>query len=203
MNPWYKQAVFLQATKPSSLDGSTMTAQAYPKSFVCLVGMPGAGKTTAGALLAKRLQVPFWDLDEEVVRDCGLSIATLFAQRGEAAFRHHEAVTLHRLLTQHDAGVIACGGGTWSQPALRTLMAQKSSPVWLDATFAVLAQRLLAYSGTPVRPLLAQADPTAALQTLWQARQDDFRLCPYRVDTSGLTPHKVAEAITELVCLPI
>ncbi len=99
--------------KPIPLDQAEAIYQAIlrSKENIVLTGMPASGKSTVGKALADALHRPFLDLDEEIVRDAGCDIPTLFATEGEAAFRDREARVLREQLAGKTACVIATGGG--------------------------------------------------------------------------------------------
>ena len=78
--------------------------------IVYLVGMPGSGKSTVGREVAGRLGVPFVDLDGEIERRHGSTVAEIFSSEGETAFRALEARALVEV-SRHDPSVVACGGG--------------------------------------------------------------------------------------------
>lgn len=81
------------------------------KENIVLIGMPGAGKTTVGRTLATRLGRPFFDTDEEIVREAGRSIPAIFAMEGENGFRARESRVIARVSSLAEGAVIACGGG--------------------------------------------------------------------------------------------
>ncbi len=137
-----------------------------------LVGLPGSGKTAVGRRLSRRHGATFVDLDEEIERDAGRPIPSIFAEEGEAGFRARERRAIRSLgpgdprtgLTR----VIATGGGAPIDPRNRWLLYRGRMAAWLDAPPEILAQRL---RNSPVpRPLLSGHDPVAAMRLLAATR---------------------------------
>ncbi len=110
--------------------------------MILLVGFMGSGKSTVGARLAERLGCAFLDLDTRIEAAAGCSIYEIFDRQGEAAFRELEHRELARLLDEPASpGVVALGGGTFTQPDNLELIESRSTvSVWLDAP----AEELLA-----------------------------------------------------------
>jgi shikimate kinase len=133
---------------------------------IYLVGMMGAGKTTVGKLLARRLKRRFIDADHEIERRCGVRIPVIFDIEGEAGFRSREAQVIAEL-SALDGIVLATGGGAVLAPENRRLLASRGTVVYLRAMPADLYQRLRHDKN---RPLLATADPLARLQELYKQR---------------------------------
>ncbi|HEX4945382.1 MAG TPA: shikimate kinase [Blastocatellia bacterium] len=129
------------------------------QSPIFLVGFMASGKTTVGRALAERLGVPFVDLDEEIVRAAGCTIAELIQQEGEAAFRALETECLRRAATQ-SAAVISLGGGAFTQASNRALVSQAGVSIWLDAPFALCWERI--QRDAVVRPLAATEEEARA-----------------------------------------
>lgn len=158
-----------------------------PSRPLLLVGMPGSGKSTVGPLLAERLGLPFHDTDSIIEARLGMSIAEMFACRGEPEFRAEEVRLLGSLIALGPA-VIAAGGGAFLDPGTRALALARAVAVWLDADIATLRARL---AGADDRPLLAGLDRLAAMK----AKRDPlYALAPVRVN-SARAPAEVVESI--------
>ncbi len=128
------------------------SAAAGPHLF--LVGMMGSGKSTVGRLCAAALDRPFVDLDAEVERLGGRSIADLFAAEGEDGFRRRESEALAGVAASGVPSVVACGGGVVLDAPNRGRLRSAGVVVWLDAPPPALAARLGRGEG---RPLLGAA----------------------------------------------
>lgn len=159
-----------------------------------LVGGSGAGKSTLGRELARRLALPFADLDAAVVARAGKTIAALFAETGEAAFRALEQDTLRSLLDR--PAVVALGGGAWEAPASRQAVADRGfQPLWL----AEVPARAWARAGhDPARPL---AQDRAAFLARWAARTPAWALAPI-VLPFGRESGELASALLESCSTP-
>ena len=133
---------------------------------VVLVGLMGVGKSTVGRRLAKVMDRPFADLDEQVELAEGCTVPTLFRTRGEPAFRAVEAAVLAELVARRSPLVIAAGGGVVTGEANRRLLAP-TFVVWLRASAGFLAGR----TDPAHRPLLAGGDPRERLSRLAAGRE--------------------------------
>ena len=155
-----------------------------------LVGPPGAGKTTVGTLLADRVGVPFRDTDRVVEAATGSTVADLFVQRGEPAFRELERAAVAEAVAGFD-GVLAVGGGAPMDPATRELL--RPVPVaFLDVDAPAAADRV---GMDRSRPLLL-GNVRGQLRALLAARRPVYaELADVVVDTGPLTPDQVAEAV--------
>lgn len=136
---------------------------------IFLIGMMGAGKTTAGKLLAERIRVPFVDLDEAIEERTGLSVPVVFEQHGEFNFRACEAQVLRDLPRRYPAAVIATGGGAPAHFDNVRFMRSCGTVVYLEASAHELVERLRAVRND--RPLLAGDDWEALIARLIAERE--------------------------------
>jgi shikimate kinase len=160
---------------------------------IVILGFMACGKTTVGQALARKLECNFIDLDSQISGSQGRSPAQIIEANGEAAFREIETLTLRDALQNPVAGVIALGGGAWTIPANRTLVALHDClTVWLDVPFELCWQRIIGSDST-MRPL-APDRPTA--KKLYEARQPSYHLAHLRVDAPAeKQPDKIVSEI--------
>jgi shikimate kinase len=168
-----------------------MTAVTRP--VLVLVGPPGSGKTTVGRVLARRLAVPFTDVDAVIVERAGKPIADVFLDDGEEAFRELEReVVAHSLATVD--GVLALGGGSVLAPETRQLL-RGHRVVHLTVG---LADGLRRTGMSTARPLLAGVNPRATFRALLEARAPLYReVATVEVDTSRRSSGQVARSVLE------
>jgi len=159
---------------------------------VVLVGLPGAGKSSVGRELARRLQVAFADTDDLIARQTGRTVSEIFAHQGEAAFRQLEADMIAEALGGFD-GVLALGGGAVTTESVRQdLLGSGVLVVLLSARQDELLSRL---AGSKPRPLLA-GDRAGRLAELAEAREPLYReVASLTVPTGGRSPAEVADAL--------
>lgn len=155
-----------------------------------LVGPPGAGKSTVGALLAARLGTGFRDSDDLIEADQGRSISDIFVDDGEPAFRVMERETVLAALAD-GGGVLALGGGAVLDEQVQAAL-DSHVVVFLDVAIADASKRV-GFDGS--RPLLA-VNPRASWTRLMQARRPVYEaVSTIRIDTAGRTPEEVLEAL--------
>jgi shikimate kinase len=158
------------------------------RTRIVLVGFMGAGKTTVGRHLASILGWEFVDLDDQVVERAGKSVAAIFREHGEAAFRaaEHEAAVelkLRRFV------VIAAGGGAFMAPDTRAALSADAVTVWLRCELSALLARI-ANDGS--RPLAGSRETISALLT---EREPIYRRADVVVDTTSVAPPDAAREI--------
>ena len=152
---------------------------------IVLVGLMGAGKSTVGRRLAKRLGLPFVDSDDAIEDAAGFSAAEVFERYGEADFRDGERRLVARLM-DGDVRVIATGGGAYVDPRTRQLLNERSITIWLDAPVDILADRT---GRRDTRPLLRNGDRKGTLERLAEQRGPAYAEAHIRV-LSGQGAHK-------------
>ncbi|HYD55919.1 MAG TPA: shikimate kinase [Burkholderiales bacterium] len=148
---------------------------------VYLVGMMGAGKTTVGRQLARRLKLRFVDSDHEIEARCGVKIPLIFEIEGEAGFRAREAQAIAEL-TRRQGIVLATGGGAVLSEASRKHLTDTGVVIYLRARPEDLYQRVRHDRN---RPLLATADPLARMRELYVQRDPLYRECAEIVAETG------------------
>jgi shikimate kinase len=159
------------------------------RPLVVLVGPPGAGKTTAGRLLATRWGVDFVDTDDVVEAQAGRSVADIFVESGESAFRAIEKSAVAQAL--HRNGVVALGGGAVLDPDTRLMLAHHVV-VFLDVGLADAARRV---GLNRDRPLLL-GNVRGQWVELMSARRPVYeQVAQVRVATDGLDAEQVADAV--------
>lgn len=151
------------------------------KKPLVMVGLMGAGKTKIGGMLAKALDLPFVDADQEIEAAAGCSVADIFETHGEPAFRDLERKVLARLLSD-ELKVIAPGGGAVMNDETAALVWGKSISIWLKADLDVLVERT---SRNTKRPLLKNGDPREILAGLIEKRHPVYQKASLTVDTDS------------------
>lgn len=153
------------------------------------------GKSTAGRLVAQREGVPFVDLDALVEQRAGSSVARIFHERGEAAFRALEREELGQLLDAGQSQVVALGGGALTRRAARLDALDRSVVVTLEAPVGEILRRARIHGG---RPLLDVPDPADRIAELLEQRRGGYLEAHARVATGGVEPAAVAEQVAEV-----
>jgi len=165
------------------------------RTTIYLTGFMGAGKSVVGRELARLLRRPFVDLDLSIESEAGSSVASLFARRGEAAFRKLERKALLRA-AKRPGVVVALGGGTLLDPRHRALV-KKGLLVKLSCSRAELVRRLR--SARAARPLLAGGPLGARVGKLLVERRDAYAGADFSVSTTVNSPKAAAMIIARRI----
>jgi shikimate kinase len=165
---------------------------AEPPARVVLVGFMGAGKSSVGRRLARRLGWRFVDLDRSIEEHAGATIAALFRDRGETAFRALEEDAA-REASRLARTVVAAGGGAFATPATRAVLQAGALTVWLRCSLDDVQRRVPADGSRPL------AGNREIMRALLAEREPSYRQADVAVDTSGRTPREVVDRIVELI----
>lgn len=162
------------------------------KRPLALSGPMGVGKTSVGRRVAELAGVPFIDVDQEIAREMGRSVAEAFRVDGEGAFRAHERMTIARLVRSAPA-VLALGGGAVVEDGTRRSLLDRTVLVTLHAPVEELVSRIGGELAS--RPLLAGGEPEARLRAILQARSGAYAEAHARVATRGRSIDDVANEV--------
>ncbi len=149
--------------------------------MIVLVGLPGSGKSTIGRQLAKRLQLPFIDMDHEIERRIGCSIREFFDREGESAFRDVEQEVVEQLALGQSA-VLSTGGGAVLRSVNRERLRSSGRVFYLRSTPEEIFRRV---KHDRSRPLLQVADPMRKLRELFEQRDPLYRETAHFVIETG------------------
>ncbi len=174
---------------------STETLPNWRAQPLVLIGLMGAGKSTVGARLAKKIGWRFVDSDEEIEAAAGCSISDIFELYGEPIFRDLELKVITRLLRETDL-VLATGGGAWMQPAVREQIQTQGQSIWLRAELDVLVDRV---AKRHHRPLLETGDKHAILERLMTDRYPVYALADRVVDSGHGSHDRVVDKVLALL----
>jgi len=152
---------------------------------VFLVGFMGSGKSSVGRLLARELGYRFVDLDEEIERRRGMTVAQIFETEGEGEFRRLEAAALRDAGAQREV-VVATGGGTLTRWENRDFILHRGVMVWLDAPLPLMLERC---RGGERRPLLGTPE---RMEELLAERFPGYAEAELRLDAAERTPRELA-----------
>ncbi|MCP5366899.1 MAG: shikimate kinase [Hyphomicrobiales bacterium] len=169
-----------QSTHPQDGDQRPSGPPATGRSIV-LVGPMGAGKSSVGRRLAKRLGLPFTDADDAIEAAAGRTIPEIFDTLGEEAFRDGERRVIARLLAG-PRQVLATGGGAFMDPLTRAAIRERGVSVWLRADLDVLVERT---SRRTDRPLLRGGDPREILERLLAVRNPVYAEADVTVESGA------------------
>ena len=161
--------------------------------IVALVGLRGAGKTTVGVKLARKLGCPFVELDQRIEQAANLSLPELFALHGERYYRRLELDAVRALLAAPADMVLATGGGLVSSPEAYGLVREAAVTVWLRASPATHLTRVLRQGER--RPTLDHPQAMGDLRALLAEREPLYKQASLAIDTTKLTPAKSADAV--------
>ncbi len=177
--------------RPCIASGAMGTEPKNKNGPLVLVGLMGAGKSTIGRRLAKRLNLPFADADDEIVAAAGMSIAEIFERFGESYFRDGERRVILRLM-EEGRQVIATGGGAFIDPETRNAILTHAVAIWLDSDIDTLVARVARRNH---RPLLIGKDPAIVLRELAEARNPFYAAAHIHIASTPAPHARTVDAI--------
>ena len=181
-----------------SQDKATAAAQRQ-MSFagIALIGLRGAGKSTLGKLLAKKIGWSFVELNKEIEQQNGLSVAEIIALYGQEGFRRMEQAALGQLLARKELMVLATGGGIVSEPLTFDLILSSFYTIWLKAEPEEHMARVRKQGD--LRPMADDRSAMAELRTILLSREPLYARASAVVDTAGLSVDNAAARLIEAV----
>ena len=172
-----------------------MTRRPLGGGAAVLIGFMGAGKSSVGRVVARRLGAEFVDLDARIESAAGRSVQEIFASQGEGVFRDLEKEAIRQAVSV-PGRVLAAGGGAFCDAGNRTLLKGNAPVVFLDASAETVVGRL---SGDASRPLFPGGDRAAKVRELMARRRPSYEEADFAVSTDGLTVAQVAGRVVALV----
>lgn len=163
---------------------------------IALIGLRGAGKSTLGAALARRLKAPFVQLDALVEQAAGMRLDEVFDLLGQAAFRRLERQALERAVQAHPRMVLEAGGGLVAEAATYERLLASCFTVWLRASPAEHMGRVAAQGD--FRPMAGNREAMADLKRILEGRDRLYAKADAELDTSGRSARECVEALAAL-----
>ena len=164
---------------------------------IALIGLRGAGKSTLGKILAKKIGWNFVELNKEIEAQNGLSVAEIIALYGQEGFRRMEQAALGQLLARKELTVLATGGGIVSEPLTFDLILSSFYTIWLKAEPEEHMARVR--SQGDLRPMADDRSAMAELRTILKSREPLYARASAVVDTAGLTVDAAAARLIDAV----
>ena len=177
--------------------GSASAPRRSSFSGIALIGLRGAGKSTLGRMLAKRIGWSFVELNKEVERENGLSVAEIIALYGQEGFRRMEQAALKQLLARNELMVLATGGGIVSEPLTFDLILSSFYTIWLKAEPEEHMGRVRRQGD--LRPMADDRSAMTELRNILLSREPLYSRASAVVDTAGLSVDAAAARLIDAV----
>ncbi|MGI6727594.1 MAG: type I 3-dehydroquinate dehydratase [Anaerovoracaceae bacterium] len=192
-----------RASAPGQINAEDLHSMLYnlhknllPKRFF-LIGFMGSGKTTIGKILSKEIEYNYWDIDEVIVENKGLSIQEIFNKKGEEYFRKAESNLLLKL-SQLNHVVISCGGGIVENEINLKILSESGTIIFLKENITTIFERIKNDISRPLvnAGIVDEGQRFRSLQSLYNARLPKYeRVATIIVETTGKTEIQIAEEI--------
>jgi XRE family aerobic/anaerobic benzoate catabolism transcriptional regulator len=177
--------------------GGASALRRTPFAGIALIGLRGAGKSTLGKMLAKKIGWSFVELNKEIEAQNGLSVAEIIALYGQEGFRRMEQAALGQLLARKELMVLATGGGIVSEPLTFDLILSSFYTIWLKAKPEEHMARVRRQGD--LRPMADDRSAMTELRTILLSREPLYSRASAVVDTAGLTVDAAAARLIDAV----
>ena len=179
------------------LAGGTATHRRTSFAGIALIGLRGAGKSTLGKILAKKIGWTFVELNKEIERQNGLSVAEIIALYGQEGFRRMEQTALTQLLARKEPMVLATGGGIVSEPLTFDLILSSFYTIWVKADPEEHMARVRGQGD--LRPMADDRSAMAELRNILVSREPLYARAAAVVDTAGLSVDAAAARLVDAI----
>jgi XRE family transcriptional regulator, aerobic/anaerobic benzoate catabolism transcriptional regulator len=177
--------------------GDAASARRPSFSGIALIGLRGAGKSTLGKILARKIGWEFVELNKEIERENGLSVAEIIALYGQEGFRRMEQAALGQLLARNQLMVLATGGGIVSEPLTFDLILSSFYTIWLKAEPEEHMARVRRQGD--LRPMADDRSAMAELRNILVSREPLYARASAVVDTAGLSVDAAAARLIDTI----
>ena len=163
------------------------------KKNLILLGMMGVGKTTIGRLLAKKLNLDFYDIDQIIEKENNMKISDIFKKKGEIFFRkQEESITINCL--KKNRSVISLGGGAFVNKNIRENVLLKAQSFWLTTSIGILKSRIKSNKRRPVINQIGLKN----IEDLFKKRKEFYSLADHKIECEKLTLNQISDKIIKL-----
>jgi XRE family transcriptional regulator, aerobic/anaerobic benzoate catabolism transcriptional regulator len=167
------------------------------RNRVALIGLRGAGKSTLGPLLARRLGVTFLELDQEIEKEAGLGLGEIMELHGQPGFRRLERAVLDRVIAAHPKAVIATGGGIVAEAATFVRLVETCLTVWVKAAPEDHMQRVIDQGD--LRPMRDNRRSMDDLRAILASREALYGRADVQIETTGRAVEDTVAALVDSV----
>ena len=171
----------------------------FQNNLITLIGMMGTGKTKFGNLVAKKLNLNFYDTDTFIEEKFNTSISDLFRINGESYFRKVEKEVIYNIINEtkrkKKQSVISIGGGAFDNLYTRKLLLKETKVIWLNTPINVLVNRV----GNGLKRPMIQGDIKKSINTILEKRIKYYEQSHYKLDTGKLSQQEITDHIIKLI----